>query len=454
MVILFDWAIQLRYGAGGLKKPFYPKETEMEKTEARYRAYLDILKEELVPAMGCTEPVAVAYAAARAAAVLGDLPDRVKIEASGNIIKNVKSVVVPHTGGLRGIAAAAAAGIAAGDADKLLEVISRVETAGKQRIRQFLDTCPIQVFPLDTGILFDLKVTVFSGDSSVMVQISHFHTNIVRIEKDGAAVYRNQDCDEISTAVLTDRTLLNVKDILDFAASVGIGEVEALLGKMVDYNMAIAARGLKGDWGANIGTVLLDVWGDDVKVRARAMAAAGSDARMSGCELPVVIVSGSGNQGIAASVPVVVYARHLGVDKDTMFRALLVSCLVTIHQKTGIGRLSAYCGAVSAGVGAGAGIAWLHGGRYREVAHTIVNALAIVSGIICDGAKPSCAAKIAMSVEAGLLGFFMFQKGKQFYGGDGIVKKGVENTIDNIGRLGRDGMRETDREIIRMMLGQ
>jgi L-cysteine desulfidase len=200
--------------------------------------------------------------------------------------------------------------------------------------------------------------------------------------------------------------------------------------------------------------VLLDVWGEDVKIRAKAMAAAGSDARMSGCELPVVIVSGSGNQGITASVPVVVYARHLGVDKDTLFRALLISCLVTIHQKTGIGRLSAYCGAVSAGVGAGAGITWLHGGRYREIAHTIVNALAMVSGIICDGAKPSCAAKITMSVEAGLLGFFMFQKGKQFYGGDGIVKKGVENTIANIGRLGREGMRETDKEIIRMMLGQ
>ncbi|MCF8125275.1 MAG: L-serine ammonia-lyase, iron-sulfur-dependent, subunit alpha [Desulfotignum sp.] len=426
----------------------------MEKTDVRYRAYLNILKEELVPAMGCTEPIAVAYAAARAAAVLGSLPDRVKIEASDNIVKNVKSVVVPNTGGLRGIAAAAAAGIAAGDADKILEVIARVNAAGQLRIRQFLDTCPIQVCPLATGILFDLKVTVFKGVSSAMVQISYFHTNIVLIQKNDNIIYRNQDCDEISTTMLTDRTLLNVKDILDFASSVSLAEVEALLQKMVDHNMAIAEQGLTEAWGANIGTVLMDVWGDDIKVRARAMAAAGSDARMSGCELPVVIVSGSGNQGITASVPVVVYARHLGVDRDTLLRALLVSCLVTIHQKTGIGRLSAYCGAVSAGVGAGAGITWLHGGRYREVAHTIVNALAMVSGIICDGAKPSCAAKIAMSVDAGLLGFFMFQKGKQFYGGDGIVKKGVENTIANIGRLGRNGMRETDKEIIRMMLGQ
>jgi L-cysteine desulfidase len=426
----------------------------METTDARYRAYLNILKEELVPAMGCTEPIAIAYAAARAAKELGELPDRVLIEASDNIVKNVKSVVVPNTGGLRGIAAAAAAGIAAGDADKQLEVIARVDTAGKEQIRQFLDSCDIQVLPLDTGLLFDLKVTLFKGASRAMVQISHFHTNIVVIEKDGNVLYRNQDCDEVTTMVLTDRSLLNVKDIVDFAASVTLSDVTDLLGKMVDYNMAIAEQGMTGHWGANIGTVLREVWGDDVKIRAKAMAAAGSDARMSGCELPVVIVSGSGNQGITASVPVVVYAKHLKADQNALFRALLVSCLVTIHQKSGIGRLSAYCGAVSAGVGAGTGITWLHGGRYREIAHTIVNALAMVSGIICDGAKPSCAAKIAMAVEAGLLGFFMFQKGKQFYGGDGIVKKGVENTIANIGRLGRDGMRETDKEIILMMLGQ
>ena len=426
----------------------------MERTDARYRAYLNILKEELVPAMGCTEPIAVAYAAARAAAVLGGLPDRVIIEASDNIVKNVKSVVVPNSGGQRGLAAAAAAGIAAGNADQMLEVIANVDAAGQERIRQFLRVCDIQVRPLATGILFDLKVTVFKGAASAMVQISHFHTNIVWIEKDGSIVYRNQDCDEVKTTVLTDRTLLTVKDIVDFAASVPLSDVADLLQKMIDLNMAIAEQGVAGNWGANIGAVLLDVWGDDVKIQAKALAAAGSDARMSGCELPVVIVSGSGNQGITASVPVVVFGRHLGVDRDTLFRALLVSCLVTIHQKTGIGRLSAYCGAVSAGVGAGAGITWLHGGRYREIAHTIVNALATVSGIICDGAKPSCAAKIAMSVEAGLLGFFMFRKGKQFYGGDGIVRKGVENTIANIGRLGRDGMRETDKEIIHMMLGR
>lgn len=426
----------------------------MKQTDDHYNGYLAILHEELVPAMGCTEPIAVAYAAAKAAAVLGSQPDRVKIQASDNIIKNVKSVVVPNTGGLRGIAAAAAAGIAAGDADRTLEVIARVDAAGQKKIAAFLENTPITVCKIDSSLIFDLAVTVYNGGASAMVQISHFHTNIVLIKKDDSIVYQNQDCDEISTTVLTDRSILNIKQILDFAASVSPGDVKPLIQRQIDYNTKIAEAGITGIWGANIGSVLLDTWGDDIKVRAKAMAAAGSDARMSGCELPVVIVSGSGNQGIAASVPVIEFARHMGVDRETLLRALVVSSLVTIHQKTGIGRLSAYCGAVSAGVGAAAGIAWLHGGRFREVAHTIVNTLAMASGIICDGAKPSCAGKIAVSVEAGLLGFYMFQKGRQFYDGDGIVKKGVENTIANIGRLGRDGMRETDREIIRIMLGK
>ncbi len=426
----------------------------MNKTDKRYKAYLDILHEELVPAMGCTEPIAIAYAAAKAREVLGSLPDRVLIEASDNIIKNVKSVVVPNTGGLRGIEASAAAGIVAGDTDKILEVISSVDDAGKKQIKTFLETREIRVCKSTSHLTFDLNILVFKGKSKAGVRISHFHTNIVLITKDEDIVYQNQDCEEMGTGGLTDRSVMNVKDILEFADSVAIGEVQDLLHRQIEYNTKIAEQGLKGNWGANIGSVLLDVWGDDVKVRAKAMAAAGSDARMSGCELPVVIVSGSGNQGITASVPVIEYARELGVDDETLLRALVVSNLVTIHQKTGIGRLSAYCGAVSAGVGAGAGITRLHGGGFAEVAHTIVNALATVSGIICDGAKPSCAAKIALAVEAGILGFHMYQKGQQFYGGDGIVKKGVENTIANIGRLGRDGMRETDKEIIRMMIGE
>jgi len=425
----------------------------MKPTDKRYQAYLDILQEELVPAMGCTEPIAIAYAAAKARETLAVPPERAVIEASNNIIKNVKSVVVPNTGNLRGIEASAAAGIAAGNAEKALEVLSSIDDSGRERIKDFLENNEIVVKEARNGLVFDLTVSVFAGDSSASVQISHYHTNIVMITKNDEVIYKNQDCDEVETTNLTDRSIMNVRDILDFAETVELKDIEELLQSQIDYNMAIAEAGLKGDWGANIGSVLMEVWGDDVKVRAKALAAAGSDARMSGCDLPVVIASGSGNQGITVSVPVIEYAKELGSDKETLLRALVVSNLVTIHQKTGIGRLSAYCGAVSAGCGAGAGIAWLHGGRFEEVAHTIVNALATVSGIICDGAKPSCAAKIASSVEAGILGFYMFEKGQQFYGGDGIVSKGVENTINNIGRLGREGMRETDREIIRIMLG-
>ncbi len=428
----------------------------MKNNDNRYKAYLGILKEELIPAMGCTEPIAIAYASAKARQVLGRQPDQVLIEASDNIIKNVKSVVVPNTGNLRGIEASAVAGIVAGESDKALEVISSVSDEEQKGIKHFLDTKKITVRNTKSDLTFDLIVTVSRGEDRASVQISHFHTNIVCITKNDKIVYQSQsqDCDGTQIAALTDRSIMNVKDILEFAESVELSEVDDLLQRQIDYNMKIAEEGLKGKWGANIGSVLLKTWGDDIKIRAKALAAAGSDARMSGCELPVVIVSGSGNQGIATSVPVIEYARELGVKKETLLRALVVSNLVTIHQKTGIGRLSAYCGAVSAGVGAGAGIAWLHGGRFKQVAHTIVNALATVSGIVCDGAKPSCAAKIASSVEAAILGFHMYQNGQQFYGGDGLVTKGVENTIANIGRLGRDGMRETDKEIIRIMLGE
>lgn len=426
----------------------------MERSDPHYQKYLEILHEELITATGCTEPIAVAYAAAKARDVLNEPVTTIRIEASDNIIKNVKSAVVPNTGGLRGIEAAAAAGIAAGDAAKELDVITHVDDVGFKKIGKFLADKTIEVVNSKSGLKFDLKVTVYSQNTNAAVRLSHFHTNIVEVMKNDRIIYQNQDCDTVQTKNTIDRSFMRVKDILDFAQSVSVSEIKAVIQRQVDCNSRIAREGIKGDWGANIGSVLIETWGDDIKIKAKAMAAAGSDARMSGCNLPVVIVSGSGNQGITASVPVIEYAKVLKTDQETLFRALVVSNLITVHQKTGIGRLSAYCGAVSAGVGAGAGIAWLHGGRFNEIAHTIVNALATVSGIICDGAKPSCAAKIASSVEAGLLGFFMYKKGQQFYGGDGIVKKGVENTIANIGRLGRDGMRETDKEIIRMMLGE
>ena len=425
----------------------------MDERFAFYDEYVQILKEELVPAMGCTEPIAIAYAGAVARETLGELPATVKVSVSGNIIKNVKSVIVPNTGGQKGIAAAAAAGIVAGDSSRKLEVLAAVTLEQAEAMKDYQAVTPIEVESVDLGHIFDIGVTVYAGDHSAYVRIVDFHTNIVTVEKDGQPQrVENSGCSEELVQALTDRSVLNVQDILKFADSVDLEDVKPILSRQVECNMAIAAEGLKNSYGANVGKVLLDVYGEDVKVKAKAWAAAGSDARMNGCEMPVVINSGSGNQGITASVPVVVYARELGIDEDRMYRALAVSNLCTIHLKTGIGRLSAYCGAISAGCGSGAGIAYLLGGGYREVAHTLVNALAIVSGIVCDGAKASCAGKIASAVDAGILGYHMFLKGNQFVGGDGIVKKGVENTIASVGRLDHDGMAETDKEIIQLMV--
>ncbi len=425
----------------------------MEKTDSRYRHFVQILREELVPAMGCTEPIAIAYGAAKAREVLGHLPERMLVEASGNIIKNVKSVVVPNTGGLKGIAAAAAAGAVAGDPGKILEVISTVTEGQKAEIRDYLDRCEIRVKPAPGDVVFDVILTLWAGEDSVRLRIMDYHTNIVLIEKNGVPLLQ---CGAVTPAGeaangLTDRSCLSVDAIVDFADTVDLEDVAAPVERQLEYNCAIAREGMTRDWGANIGKVLREYYGEGVKVRARYMAAAGSDARMSGCEMPVIIVSGSGNQGITASVPVAVYAQELKVSHEKLLRAVVLSDLLAIHMKTGIGRLSAYCGAVSAGCAAGAAISYLYGGGRREVGHTLVNALATISGMICDGAKPSCAAKIAAAVDAGILGWHMFRSGQQFRGGEGIVTKGVEETIANIGRLGRLGMRETDREIIRIM---
>lgn len=422
----------------------------MNRTDALYQSFLEILREELVPAMGCTEPIAIAYAAAQARAVLGKRPERVRIEVSGNIIKNVKSVIVPHTGSMHGIAAAAAAGIIAGREDRELEVLSEVTEAQIEDMRAYLKEAAFEIRPIDSPFIFDIRITVCAGDDQAMARIVGSHTNLVQLLH-GTTRIIDRPCSETVSERRTDRSVLTVERIVEFADSLCPEDVQELFERQISYNMAIAEAGLSGAYGANVGRTLREAYGEAVQNRARYMAAAASDARMSGCELPVVINSGSGNQGITASLPVYIYAKELGVSEEKLFRALLVSNLVTLHEKTGIGRLSAYCGAVSAGAGAGAGIAYLHGGGCREISHTIVNALAVTSGIVCDGAKSSCAAKIAMAVEAGILGFEMYSCGKQFYGGDGLVAKGVENSIANFSRLGRVGMRETDKEIIRMM---
>lgn len=429
----------------------------MERNSRIYQNYVRILKEELIPAMGCTEPIAIAYASAKAREVLTEIPDHVEIEVSPNIIKNVKAVVVPNTNGLKGIASAAAAGIIGGDASKRLEVIASVTEEDKQKMKKFLEEAQFTIRAVESGIVFDIIVALSKGEHSSLVRIAQYHTNIVRIEKDHEVLFdeeggqqekKNQDVG------LADKSLLNIHDILDFADTCAIEDIRPILDPMIECNGRIAEEGLKNNWGANIGSTLLKFNGNDVKWRAIAKAAAGSDARMSGCELPVIINSGSGNQGITASVPLMEYAAEIHATKEKLYRSLAVSNLIAIHEKTGIGVLSAYCGAVSAGCAAGAGIAYLCGGDENAVNHTLVNSLVIVSGIICDGAKPSCAAKIASAVQAGIFGYEMWQNGQQFRYGEGIVNSCVESTITNVARLGREGMAETDKEIVRIMLDE
>lgn len=420
--------------------------------EALYTDYINILKEELLPALGCTEPIAVAYAAAIAANALGKLPEKVQISVSGNILKNVKSAVVPCTGGLKGVGSAAAAGIISGRADAKLEVLSFLTDEDRAFLPQYIARTPITVEQSSSGCIFDIGIRLTAGEESSYARIEGHHTNVVELEKNGEKLINRQTEDENADAGLTDRHCLTVKRIIEFADSLNTDDVREMIERQIEYNSAIAEEGLKGNYGANVGKVLLSSFGNGVHNRARATAAAGSDARMNGCSLPVVIVSGSGNQGMCTSLPVIVYAKELGVTHDKLIRAVALSDLITIHLKTGIGRLSAYCGAVSAGAGAGAGIAYLHGGGFEEIAHTLVNALAITSGLICDGAKSSCAGKIAAAVDAGILGYEMFRQGNQFYGGDGILEHGVENTIENVGDLARIGMKETDEEIIRLMI--
>lgn len=419
--------------------------------EKDYLSYAKILEQELSPAMGCTEPIAIAYAAAKAKEVLGDEPDTCAITVSGSIIKNAKSVVVPHTDGMRGIEAAALAGIVAGRPEARLEVLANVKETDIQKMKQLSERLNISVSLSDGSNHFEIGIKLSKGEEESFVRIIGRHTNVVRIEKNGEAIYNRTVSDAICAE--EEDVSLCIEKIVEFADNVDISLVKDTLERQIEYNMAIAEEGLRGNWGANIGSVYLARYPHDISNKAKAYAAAGSDARMSGCEMPVIINSGSGNQGITASVPVVIYWQEMKLPRELLYRALCVSNLVAIHVKRGIGTLSAYCGAVVAGAGAGCGIAYLHGGKYRDIAHTLVNTLAVDSGMICDGAKASCAAKIATAVENGILGFNLYREGNQFLGGDGIVKKGVENTIESVRRLARDGMKQTDVEILNIMLG-
>ena len=421
----------------------------MNKEDSLYSIYVQILKEELVMAMGCTEPIAISYACAKATQVLDHLPDRIVVKASGSIIKNVKSVIVPHTNGLKGIEVAAAAGALYGDADAKLEVLSSATREQIEELPEYVQNTNITVQHIEQGHVFDLEIHVYYEQEHASVRIVDTHTNIVQIEKNWQVIFEDKTT---SLELKADHSALIMKHIWDFSQTVDIDDVKEILDRQIACNMAIANEGIHNSYGANIGHVILNMDSDCVKTRAKAYAAAGSDARMNGCELPVVINSGSGNQGITCCVPVVVYAKELDCTQKQLYRALVLSNLTAIYIKTGIGTLSAFCGAVSSGAAAGAGIAYLHNGTYKEIQHTIVNALAILSGTICDGAKASCAAKIASSVDAGIMGYYMYKNKQQFYAGDGIVAHSVDETIQNIGTLGSQGMLQTNDKIIEMMI--
>ena len=421
----------------------------MNEEDSLYSIYVQILKEELVMAMGCTEPIAISYACAKATQVLDHLPDRIVVKASGSIIKNVKSVIVPHTNGLKGIEVAAAAGALYGDADAKLEVLSSATREQIEELPEYVQNTNITVQHIEQGHVFDLEIHVYYEQEHASVRIVDTHTNIVQIEKNWQVIFEDKTT---SLELKADHSALIMKQIWDFSQTVDIDDVKEILDRQITCNMAIANEGIHNSYGANIGHVILNMDSDCVKTKAKAYAAAGSDARMNGCELPVVINSGSGNQGITCCVPVVVYAKELDCTQEQLYRALVLSNLTAIYIKTGIGTLSAFCGAVSAGAAAGAGIAYLHNGTYKEIQHTIVNALAILSGTICDGAKASCAAKIASSIDAGIMGYYMYKNKQQFYAGDGIVAHSVDETIQNIGTLGSQGMLQTNDKIIEMMI--
>lgn len=416
-----------------------------------YDNYVSILKHELVPALGCTEPIAIAYASAKAVQILGQVPERIEMSCSGNIIKNVKGVTVPNSGGMKGIEAAAILGAVGGDADKELEVLESVTPEDIRRTRELaaekICTCNL----VDGVENLYITAGVSAGEHSAEVTIVGYHTNVTKIVKDGE-VLLERTVEAETKEMGMDKSKLTVKDILEFADEVKIEDIEETIGRQVELNSAIAQEGLDNSYGAQIGKTLMHVWGKSITTRACARAAAGSDARMGGCSLPVVINSGSGNQGMTVSLPVIAYAEEWEVSREKMYRALVVSNLIAIHQKYYIGSLSAYCGAVSAACGAGAGITYMYGGSYEQVSLTIINTLGNVGGIVCDGAKSSCAAKIASSVDAALMAFHLSIQNKSFLPGEGIIKGDIEETIKSMGYIGRVGMRSTDTEILNIMI--
>ncbi len=428
--------------------------------KATYDAYVQIIHAELIPAMGCTEPIAIAYCCAKAARTLNCLPEKIRVSCSGNIVKNVKGVVVPNSGGMKGIDAAAVLGAVGGDPDRGLEVIAGASEQDREKVAQLLrdkDYCRCAV--MEGGDNLHIIVSVQAGGHSAAVEIKGEHTHIVRIEKDGEILFAADAPLKAQAPAAMDlprlKELLSVEGILIFADTVELDLVREPLERQIETNSRISMEGLKNDYGVRVGKALMSKRSaEDLTVRLKAVAAAGSDARMSGCPLPVVINSGSGNQGITVSMPVIEYAREMGASHDKLLRALIVSNLISIHQKRFLGNLSAYCGATSAACGAVCGIASLCGYRYDTIANTITNAIATIGGMVCDGAKPSCAAKIASALDAAFMAFELQQSGGVFAPGEGLVRSDVEKTIRAVGQMGREGMKSTDSEILEIMLSE
>lgn len=416
-----------------------------------YDSYVEILKRELVPALGCTEPIALAYASAKAVELLEAFPERMEALCSGNIIKNVKGVKVPCSGGLKGVEAAVILGAVGGDASRELEVLESVREEDRARTNELLKehfcTCLLK-----EGVpnLF-IEIRAYRGADSSVVRIEQKHTSITYMARNGRTLFEKETSRQEHQA---DKSLLSLQDIVTFAREVDLADVREYLERQIQYNMAISEEGLQHEWGAGVGRMVLEEFGHDTRWKAIARAAAGSDARMSGCSLPVIIISGSGNQGMTCSLPVIEYARSTGKSQEELLRALCVSNLTAQDQKRYIGPLSAYCGAVCAAAGAGAGITFLCGGTAGQIENTVVNTIVNAGGITCDGAKPSCAAKIFSSLQAAFLGHSLAMRGFRFEAGEGLAMDTAEDTVKAIGYMGREGMRQTDIEILNLMIGK
>lgn len=414
--------------------------------------FLSILREELIPAMGCTEPISLAYASARAREVLGRFPDRILARCSGNMIKNVRCVTIPNSGGMTGIECACTLGAFGGDASRVMEVLEAVTPEARERTKLFLEAGNCQVVYLESDIPLHFVIEAMAGEDTVVAEVRHGHVNIVSMEKNGSVIFRNDSRSD--EAVLADRSALNVEAIKEFADTVEISQVKPLLDRQIRCNMDIAYEGMSGGYGLGIGQVIRDAYPESIVTRMRAYAAAASEARMDGCDMPVIINSGSGNQGIASSVPVIVYAREKAIPQERLYRALVFSGLLTIYQKEFIGKLSAFCGAVSASCAAGAAITYMIGGTVRQIKDTIDNTLADIPGVICDGAKTSCAAKIASAIDAAMLAHALAMRGKTYEAFTGILKEDASETISCVGYIGKVGMKQTDKEIVRLMLNE